>query len=901
MTQVNAARDWATQGAGSPCTVVRVLNDLSLPLPVSLAHPAPAAARVAAVLARLPAWCASVAVALGALALAGWASEFLLLASISTSGAPMKPNTAVGMLLGGAALFILTRPVPARLRAVAYACGVAAALLGLLTLLEHAAQVNLIDDLLFGDLAHTGLPPARPAPSAALSLVLLGLAAAGLDAKADRVRRAVQASALAALVVALLSTLQETYGGIGSFGLLGVEAMSLSTALATMALATGILCARADTGWMALFASEGAGGHIMRALLPVVVAAPAALGWLRVEGQELGLFDFRLGAALVAVTSTALLATLVIWGARRAERMDAELRRANAALQEREALLESDIAARERAEEALRDSEAFLQYQINRLPIGYVVWDTDFKVKAWNPAAEAIFGYSAGEALGRHACELIVPEAIRPQVDRLWSNLLAGTQTLRSVNENTRRDGRTIVCDWTNAPLHRGDRVAGVLSMVQDITARKEAERAQQRYADRLRVVNRLDRVISSTFDLETVYDVLVDELRRLFVIDRTSLVVLSADKSRWQILRQWTRETPVLEAKRWYEVHGSGLEWLVENRRSYVGEVGKGAFVEDAALTDEGLRSRMLVPLIFRSEILGALTLNSNMPDAYGPDDVALMVSLADQVAIALNNARLYEQVQQQAALLERRVRERTAQLESAVKDLEGFSYSVSHDLRAPLRAIDSFSDIVLQEYGGRLDPEGRRLLGVVRENTAKMGRLIEDILAFSRAGRRDLVLTDVDLDALVAEALAGLRPQIGERAIAFRLAPLPRIAVDRPAFLQVLVNLLSNAIKFTRGREDARIEVAGAAAGDHWTLSVRDNGVGFDPRYAHKLFGVFQRLHAAEEFEGTGIGLAIVKRIVEKHGGTVRAEGSPDGGAAFHLSMPRLVPGEPSGEAHG
>jgi PAS domain S-box-containing protein len=237
----------------------------------------------------------------------------------------------------------------------------------------------------------------------------------------------------------------------------------------------------------------------------------------------------------------------------------------------------------------------------------------------------------------------------------------------------------------------------------------------------------------------------------------------------------------------------------------------------------------------------------------------------------------------------LERRVAERTQQLETAVKDLESFSYSVSHDLRAPLRAIDNFSSILQQEHAGRLDEEGHRLINVVRKNAARMGVLIDDMLAFARAGRRDLMVADVDVEALVREVLDDLAPAAVDRQIKVSVGPLPRARADLSALRQVFTNLLGNAFKFTRPRAVAQIEVRGEALGNETVYSVRDNGVGFEPQYAQKLFGIFQRLHDVDEFEGTGIGLGIVKRIVDKHDGRVWAEGATGKGATFYFALPR------------
>jgi signal transduction histidine kinase len=234
------------------------------------------------------------------------------------------------------------------------------------------------------------------------------------------------------------------------------------------------------------------------------------------------------------------------------------------------------------------------------------------------------------------------------------------------------------------------------------------------------------------------------------------------------------------------------------------------------------------------------------------------------------------------------RKLEQRTGELEQTNRELEAFAYSVSHDLRAPLRAIDGFSKIVLEDYGDRLDDEGRRLLGVVRLNTERMGRMIDDILRFSRTARQEMSTREVDMEKLTREVfdeLSALEPP--ERRILLQVADLPFACGDQAMLRQVLVNLLSNAIKFTRPKAEARIEVgfvAGLAENEYF---VRDNGVGFDGGLGTKLFATFQRLHSADQFEGTGIGLAIVKRIVTRHGGRVWAEGKVGEGAVVHFTL--------------
>jgi signal transduction histidine kinase len=224
---------------------------------------------------------------------------------------------------------------------------------------------------------------------------------------------------------------------------------------------------------------------------------------------------------------------------------------------------------------------------------------------------------------------------------------------------------------------------------------------------------------------------------------------------------------------------------------------------------------------------------------------------------------------------------------LAAANKELEAFSYSVSHDLRAPLRAIDGFSRIVLDEHAAELDPEGQRYLQIVRDNTRNMALLIDDLLAFSRLSRQAMHTEPVRFAELVSETWSDLEPERDGRRIELAVGELPTVAGDPRLLKQVLVNLLGNAIKFTRTREVARIEVGVQVLDDDTVVFVRDNGVGFDMRYKDKLFGVFQRLHRADEFEGTGVGLATVARIVHRHGGRVWAEAEPERGATFYLSF--------------
>ena len=235
----------------------------------------------------------------------------------------------------------------------------------------------------------------------------------------------------------------------------------------------------------------------------------------------------------------------------------------------------------------------------------------------------------------------------------------------------------------------------------------------------------------------------------------------------------------------------------------------------------------------------------------------------------------------------LEQKVKERTIQLESLNKELEAFSYSISHDLRAPLRGIIGFTTILEEDYGSKLDDEARRITGVIKNNTLKMGHLIDDLLTFSRMGRQDIVKTNIAMDQLVSEVVKDAA-EGKDGKIEWNIQQLPEVMGDMNAIRQVWINLISNAIKYSGNEKKIHIDIGSFAKDGQTVYYVKDNGGGFDEKYRGKLFRVFQRLHGADEFEGTGVGLAIVEKIVSKHGGTVSAEGKVNGGATFYFSLP-------------
>lgn len=301
----------------------------------------------------------------------------------------------------------------------------------------------------------------------------------------------------------------------------------------------------------------------------------------------------------------------------------------------------------------------------------------------------------------------------------------------------------------------------------------------------------------------------------------------------------------------------------------------------------------RLLAPAILTPAALAWLILASQQAGLYAAEfglSLVVVLGIVFPVVLIWWSARSLHWMDMERKRAERRVIENTTQLVALNKELEAFSYSVSHDLRAPIRAIDGFSRVLLEEHSNHLDAEGQRLLDTIRTNTKQMGRLIDDLLAFAQVGRKGLEKTNIEMTGLaksVAYELLQLEPG---RSVDVTVESLAAAQGDHAMIRQVFANLISNALKFTRHQPKPVVEIGWYPEGNENIYYVKDNGVGFDMMYVNKLFGIFQRLHAAEEFEGMGVGLAIVQRIIHRHGGRVWSEGKINEGAAFYFALPKV-----------
>jgi len=543
-----------------------------------------------------------------------------------------------------------------------------------------------------------------------------------------------------------------------------------------------------------------------------------------------------------------------------------------------------NITERKQADAALQAAKERLQSTMDSMLEGAQLIGYDWRYLYVNDALAAQGKKPKDELLGRTMMEAY------PGIDQtdFFVTLRRSMEqrvTERLENEFTFPDGSAGVFDLSLQPVPEG-----VFILSSDITERKRAEAAAYRHTEQVEALNRVARIVSGSLELDEVYDGFVAELRRLMPVDRTSITRIDEARENWTIVRQWTTVEPTLQPGGWHPLEKSVFGEVVRTGQPLVESPidQDGRWVESPLLRDEGMQSRIIVPLMVKDRVTGTVSVAARSLHAFSEADLEMVVPLAAQLALAVENVRLYEKEREYAALLEQRVTERTAELEDANRELEAFSYSVSHDLRAPLRAVDGFSRILLEDHAASLDGDARRYLDLVRGGTQQMGRLIDDLLAFSRLSRQDLGRRIIQPTTLARQALEQLEADQAGRSLEIVIDDMPEASADPSLVRQVYVNLLSNALKFTRARSPAHIQVGSLHQNGTPVYFVRDDGVGFDMAYVGKLFGVFQRLHRSEEYEGTGVGLAIVQRVVHRHGGRVWAEGAVDQGATVFFTLP-------------
>lgn len=892
--------------------------------------------------------------AVGAVVLPGWLFDIPFLQSIRPGWASMKANTALSLMLSGAALWQLRDPASAgwRIR-MALACASAAALIGLLTLTEYVGGLSLgIDNLFFvNSLATIGTSnPGRMAPNSASALLFGNAALLILAGASDRSARLTAAGSLA--IVTLLLGLFGVMGYAGSifsaYSVGNLASMPLHGALAFVLLgAAALSLAWIRGGWRWSLGTPVVGLLALSMLVVLGLSLESSRSThqfvnvtrLVHHTQEVrtALSELKAGLAL----SISSVRGFVITGREDFLEPDtlgnqdsvgelrlreltadnpqqqARVAQLAALLQQKQDFFRKVVEARrtggkERAEgligsgrgQALVDAIYTIAKQMdNQEQVLLVQLEAQSTISLKRTFLMLPIGTLL--ALGLFLSALLFLNAHATERRRIAAATAASEARFRSLVVATSQ----IV--WTTDP---DGEVNNPLPSWQAYTGQSDEEIKGSGWAHALHpddVAHAMDawaRAVETRSSYEVEY-----RLRRHDGIYRDFMVravgVLNSDDG----VREWigtctdVTDSRKAEAER-DRFFSLSLDLMcIANMDGHFLRIN-GAFKTTLGFEETEMLSRPFLAFVHPEDQSSTLDVMKSLDSGVKIVDFENRYVCKDgsyrwlrwSCSPLVEEGRLYAvahditerkqvdtDMRQLNAELDQRVVERTAQLEAANKELEAFSYSVSHDLRAPLRGVDSFSRMVLEDYGPKLDDEGRRMLNVVRSESQRMGQLIDDLLAFSRVGRLEMRLQLIDMTELVQDVIERLRlPPERQRQIS--VVSLPQAYGDRSLIRQVWVNLLSNALKFTRQQTVPGIEVGASIAAGATMYYVRDNGVGFDPRHAHKLFGVFQRLHSEEEFEGTGVGLALVQRIVNRHGGSVRAEGEVNKGAVFFFSLP-------------
>lgn len=538
-----------------------------------------------------------------------------------------------------------------------------------------------------------------------------------------------------------------------------------------------------------------------------------------------------------------------------------------------------DITDQKQAEEAIKNSHTLLMNLVEAIPDLLWLKDTNGIYLLCNSHFEDLYGVKAKDLIGKTDFELV------PDIERANSfiqsdknTILMGKSTLSEESVTFSSDGHQEIVETIKSPIydHVGN-VTGVLGISRNVTEHKKFESEIIRLNNHLHNLIEVIQKLATARSLDEIMYSVRTAARKLADADGATFVLRDGEQC---FYADEDAISPLWKGQRFpMDICISG--WTMRHKEVVVIEdIYKDDRIPHDAYRPTFVNSLAMIPIRTR-EPVGAIGIY--WADKYIPteDEIAIIQTLADATAIAMQNVSFYEE-------LETKVTDRTILLEDANKELEAFSYSVSHDLRAPLRHIIGYIDLVNRRFPDVMPEKGVQYLKNISDSATQMGLLIDDLLKFSRTSRQELRINKVNMLLLVNEVIALVQQDHQERKIEWTIAQLPEVSGDNNLLKLVWVNLISNAIKFTRKKDNAKIEIDSRQNDKEYIFSVRDNGVGFDMLYAQKLFGVFQRLHSDAEYEGTGIGLANVQRIIVRHGGRIWAEAELEKGAVFYFTIP-------------
>lgn len=541
-----------------------------------------------------------------------------------------------------------------------------------------------------------------------------------------------------------------------------------------------------------------------------------------------------------------------------------------------------DISNEQEVMRSLAESEDRFRTLSAVAPIGIFLSNSEGQSIYANQRLADINGLTIQESLGDGWTNQLHPD----DAERVQASWRRSTQELVPFNEAYRfvkQDGSLTWVSVEVAPvLTENGETSGYVGVVSDITEQRTAW-------EQLQSMNQLSRFFNQSLRLSDNLPDVFDVIAVLIPHDQIGIALFTEDQE-MQVFGSSSQEDEFLQ-------QGAGVGLPVHPSAQRLIAEPEGIILDDLSVNGStpapvkaGYRSSASVGLRFHGEVIGMIVVASKTPSFFDERSLELLRSVADQMAPVIESAKLFQQIQENAKNLEARVAERTSQLGTALQELESFTYTVSHDLKAPLRALDGFSHILLAEYGASLEADAQRLLKQIQDNSRIMESLIMDLLQFSQLGKKELAISSASINTIINEALRMLKTEIDAHKAVIHVEGLPNCNADPGLLRQVFVNLISNAVKFSKPNAVPHIRIYCDVIDELKVCVVQDDGIGFEPQYSERIFGVFERLNLSEDYEGTGVGLAIIRRIIERHSGQVWAESAIGEGAKFMFSLPGM-----------
>jgi PAS domain S-box-containing protein len=553
---------------------------------------------------------------------------------------------------------------------------------------------------------------------------------------------------------------------------------------------------------------------------------------------------------------------------------------------EHAAFFESRQARLEERTRALQESEQRFKHLVDAAQEGICVLDERDVTTYLNQRMAELLDYPKGEVLGRSLYEFMDPSARGPAREAL-ARRSAGSVARLDLRFR-RADGTDLWAMVSASPLLRKDGApVGTVALVTDVTERRHAEERLRRTADRIAMLHDIDQAVLAARSPVEIGRAALGRLRRMVPSRWGAIVLFNPAKDQAEVLAGYDYDHSIAGGTMPLADYGPAEL----RRRGVVQCVADLTTMENPSpritrLIDGGIRSLLTAPLLAEGEVLGELSVAATEPGAFGAEHREILREVAAPLAMAIQHARLRDELLLRTAEHERTLAERATAVRELGTELDSIIGGLAHEVQAPIRHLQGFASLLLEETGPRLEPGTWHTVGRIREAAQRLGAVIEDLIDLARMGREPALRQSADLRAIAEEVVASQATVSNGHQIAWEIDRLGTADCD-PAMAKAAINqLVSNAVKFTRTRSEPRIRIE-RAPGRNAGVSVRDNGVGFDPASAPKLFSMFARLHRPDEFEGTGLGLALVRRIAEKHGGQAWAEGEPGRGAAFTFTL--------------